>query len=249
MKRPSPAHLLLAACLAASGGPAWAWDSPAPDVVLYCTPAMQASLRALATRYTAASGVPVHILVGSPDGQTGLIVHRARADVLVAEAPVIGTLNAQHLIREGSIVTLGTDGFVLIRQAGASVPSGATPAQLVAAHTTVVPDPTSAGSFDGAAVLREAVPADAAPRIMGVADTPTVIARVQADATLLGVVNNTAPKHARIETAAALPAAAIAIDGALLSNGQSRNAAALLAFIASTQGRATLGAAGLEMKS
>ena len=260
---------LLVATLALSAAHAWAWDSPAPDVVLYCTPAMQAPLRRVAALYTASSGVAVHILVGSPDGQAGLIAHRARADVLVAEAPVIARLDAQHLIRAGSIVTLGADGFVLIGQAGARRPAGATPAQLVAAHTIVLPDPTSAGSFDGAAVLRASLPAGAAPangpaaqeplRIIGVANTPTVIALVRADATLLGVVNNTEAGRAEagrddmgragIETAATLPAAAIAIDGALLSNGQSRNAAALLAFIAGAQGRTVLDAAGLEVKS
>jgi ABC-type molybdate transport system substrate-binding protein len=275
---------ILLTCIAAGGERALAWDSPAPDVVLYCTPAMQAPLREVAALYTAANGVAVHILVGSPDGQAGLIAHRARADVLVAEAPVIERLDAEHLIRPGSIVSLGADGFVLISQAGARVPTGATPAQLVAAHTIVLPDPTSAGSFDGAAVLRASLtagassanrpladgarandpPATETPRIMGVADTPTVIALVQNDATLLGVVNRTEVGRtevgrgevgrgefgrAGIETAAALPAAAIGIDGALLSNGQSRNAAALLAFIAGPRGRAVLGASGLEMKS
>ena len=239
MKRLSRA-CLLAGCLAAG-----AWDSPAPDVVLYCTPAMQAPLRDVAARYTAASGVEVHVFVGSPDGQAGLIEHRARADVLVAEAPVLVRLNAEHLIRPGTIVALGADPFVLIAKEGA-VQAGSRPAELIAAHKTALPDPTTAASFDGAAVLHTALPDAASAWLVGVADTPTVIALVSKDHSLLGLVNRTEVERSGIMLAASLSAPPVAIEAALVSNGQSRNAAALLAFIAGPEGRAILNRAGLE---
>ena len=244
MKRSSIACLFLAV-LAANAGKARAWDSPAPDVVLYTTPALQAPLRDLAALYTAASHVEVHILVGSPDGQVGLIRHRARADVLVAEAPAIDALDAAHLIRPGTIVKLGTDGFVLISRADGALPAGATAAQLIASHRVALPDPTTAGSFDGAGVLHASVPDSRDARLVGVADTPGVLALVHGDAGLLGLVNRTETAGAGISEVAVLPGAGVAISGALLSNGQSRNAAALLAFIAGPQGRVILGRAGL----
>ena len=231
---------LLAGCLLVG-----AWDSPAPDVVLYCTPAMQAPLRDVAARYTAASGVKVHIFVGSPDGQAALIEHRARADVLVAERQAIDRLDAEHLIRAGTIVALGTDPFVLVGKAGVPMPPGATPVQLVAAHATVLPDPTSAASFDGAALLHAALPDAKSPRTIGVADTTTVMALVGQDEALLGLVNRTEAGGAGISQAASLQVPAVAIAGAVLGNGQSRNEAALLAFIAGPQGRAILSRAGL----
>ncbi len=240
---------LLAALLASTAIPARAWDSPAPDVVLYCTPAMQAPLRDVASRYTAASGVEVHVLVGSPDGQAALIRHRARADVLVAEAPAIDSLAAEHLIRGGTIVALGADPFVLIGKAGAAIRPGAAIAQFIAAHAIVLPDPTSAASFDGPAVLHAALPDAVLPRIVGVADTPTVVALVGGDDALLGLVNRSEAGQPGIVQAASLAVPPVQIDGALLSNGQSRNAAALLAFIAGAQGRAILAGAGLEIAS
>jgi ABC-type molybdate transport system substrate-binding protein len=234
-------------CLAIAGN-ARAWDSPAPDVVLYCTPALRAPLRIAAAQYRRATHVEVHILVGSPDGQTGLIRHRARADVIVAEAAVIETLRAEHLVRAESIVALGDDAFVLIASKNATLPPGTTAAQLLATHVTILPDATPAASFDGAAVLRAAFPA-ASFKAMGVADTPTVIALTGGDQSTLGLVNRTEADGPGIGQAAPIPAAPVALAGALVSNGQSRNAAALLAFIAGPQGRAILQSAGVEVKS
>ncbi len=226
-----------------------AGDSSAPDVVLYCTPALQAPLHQAAEQYRAANHVEIHILVSSPDGQAGLIRHRARADVIIGEASLIGTLAAEHLLRSGSVVPLGADPFVLIIRKGVTLPHGATPAQLLAAHTMVLTDATTAASFDGSAILHAAVP-DAKPtRSIGVADTPTVIALIAHDPSLLGLVNRTEATGADIAEAAALAAPPAPISGALCKNGQSRNAASLLAFIAGPQGRAILQSAGLETAS
>jgi ABC-type molybdate transport system substrate-binding protein len=234
-------------CLAVTGS-ARAWDSPAPDVVLYCTPALRAPLRIAAAQYRRATHVEVHILVGSPDGQAGLIRHRARADVIVAEAAVIETLRAEHLIRAESIVALGDDAFVLIASKHAALPTGATAAQLLATHVTILPAATPAASFDGAAILLTVFPA-ASFKIMSVADTQTVVVLTGSDPSTLGLVNRTESDSYGVKQAAPIPAAPVALAGALVSNGQSRNAAALLAFIAGPQGRAILQSAGVEVKS
>jgi ABC-type molybdate transport system substrate-binding protein len=226
-----------------------AWESPAPDVVLYCTPALEFPLREAATQYRRESNVEVHIFVQSPDGQAGLIRHRARADVLVADAETIDVLKGEHLVRPESIAGLGDDPFVLIRKSGSNGAAETTAAQLVSTHATVLPDPTTAASFDGAAVLRKSLPATNFLRLIGVANTPTVIAVVRGDGQLLGVVNRTEAGSAGVTEAASLAAAATPISGALATNGQSRNAGDFLKFIAGPKGRAILKSAGLEVNS
>jgi len=231
--------------LAVGAGHAFAWDSPAPDIVLYCSPAMEGVLRQVALRYTAASHVEVHVFVAPPDGLIGLLKHRARGDVLVADAPTVQALAAGQVVRPETVIALGRDPFVLIGKAGVALPPGASAAQLVAGHGTVLPDPTTAASFDGAAILHASLSGDA-PQEIGVADTPTVVARVREDGRLLGLVHQTEAQEPGISQAARLDAPATPIDGALVSLGQSRNAAALLAFIAGPDGAAMLRSAGLE---
>jgi len=240
---------LTLACVVATGSRSLAWESPAPDVVLYCTPALEVPLREAATQYRGESHVEVHIFVGSPDGQAGLIRHRARADVLVADAQTIDVLKSEHLVRPESIVALGSDPFVLIGKLGAVGAAETTAAQLVSTHATVLPDPTTAATFDGAAVLRKSLPATTFLRLIGVANTPTVIAVVRGDGRLLGLVNRTEAGSAGVREAASLSAAATPVSGALVTNGQSRNAGDFLKFIAGPQGRAILKSAGLEVIS
>jgi len=232
----------------ASGTPALAWNSPAPDIVLYCPPALDDALHQVAADFRALSGVEVHIFVAPPDGLIGLIRHRARDDVVVADAATVATLVAGHAVLADSVVRLGQDPFVLIAKAGGPVPQGASVKQLVASYPTVLPDPTTAASFDGAAVLQQGMQGGAASRLIGVSDTPTVIARVRDDGGVIGLVNRTEASGPGIAQAAVLPSAPTQISGALVTNGQSANAARFLAYIAGAAGEATLRKAGLESK-
>jgi ABC-type molybdate transport system substrate-binding protein len=238
---------LVLACLVAGTGSAAAWDSPAPDVVLYCTPALETPLRQIAARFRAANHVEVHIFVGSPDGQVGLIAHRARADVVVADTPTIEVLKARHFIRPETVVTLGDNPFVLVGGVDAAFSPGQTALQLASAHAVVLTDATSAATFDGAHVLQAALPGLAAPKVIGVADTPTVIALVRGDKTLLGLVNRTEATDAGVKQVVPLSPPPVSNSAALVVNGQSGNAASLLGFIGGAEGRAILKSAGLEM--
>ena len=246
---PTQAVALAALTLLAGVRPAAAWNSPAPDVVLYSTPAMENTLRALSQRYTADTHIEVHLFLAPPDGLVGLIKHRARADVVVADAPTLETLAAADLIHRNSVVTLGNDPFVLVAKAGADLPAGAGAAQLVAAYTTVLPDPTTAATFDGAAVLHAALPAVSTPATVGVSDTPVVLANVRADGKLLGLVHQTEAASSGVTQVAKLAATPTVTEGALVTNGQSANAAAFLAFIDGPAGLAGLRSAGLEPAS
>lgn len=227
------------ALLIAGTSHAMAWNSPAPDVVLYCTPALEAPLRDVARRYTAASGVEVHIFTAPPDGLIGLIKHRARADVVIADTPTLDTLAAGHLLRSGSATALGQDPFVLIARDGPAQP---------APSATVLPDPTTAASFDGRAVLQAASPPLSPAHVIGVSDTPEVAAMVRAEGNW-GLVHVTEAHAPGLRVAETVNAPPTPMSGALVSNGQSANSAALLAFIAGAEGSAVLRAAGMEQGS
>ncbi len=223
--------------LMAGAGRVMAWNSPAPDVVLYTTPALEVPLRDVAGRYTAASHIEVHLFIAPPDGLIGLIKHRARADVVVADAPTLDALASGRLVRRESLAELGRDPFVLIAAAGASAGE---------AGATVLPDPTTAASFDGRAVLAAATPPMSPARVIGVSDTPEVAAMVRGDATLLGLVHATEAGAAGLRVAGAVAAPPTPMSGGLVVNGQSANAGALLAFIAGPEGARVLRAAGME---
>jgi ABC-type molybdate transport system substrate-binding protein len=239
-----PLSLCLALMLA-SARPASAWVSPAPDVVLYCTPALDTALHEIAGAFRAATGVEVHIFVAPPDGLIGLIKHRARDDVVIADTPTIATLAAAHAVKPESVTPLGKNPFVLIRKQGAA-DAAAGLAQLVAAHPTVLPDPTTAASFDGAAVLRQDAEAQNPVKEIGVSDTPTVIDQVRENAGLLGLVHQTEASAPGIAKAATLHVAPTDMSGALVTNGQSGNADRFLAYVSGPAGQAMLRKAGLE---
>jgi ABC-type molybdate transport system substrate-binding protein len=245
---PRPLSLCLALLLAGAR-PAFAWVSPAPDVVLYCTPALDAALHDIAGSFRAATGVEVHIFVAPPNGLLGLINHRARDDVVVADAPTIATLASNHAVRPETVTALGKDPFVLIGRQAAAWHAGDGVAHLVATYPTVLPDPTTAASFDGAAVLHQDTEAQAPLREIGVSDTPTVIARVREDGKLLGLVHQTEATAPGVTKAATLHVAPTDMSGALVTNGQSGFAEKLLAYIAGPTGQAALRKAGLEPNS
>jgi ABC-type molybdate transport system substrate-binding protein len=225
--------------------PAAAWVSPVPDIVLYCTPAMQMPLATLAERFTDRSHVAVHLFVSPPAGLIGLLKHRARDDVVVADMATLRSMAATGLIMPPTLVALGRDPFVLVASSSAPQASVAQADALVAAHILVVTDATDAASFPGRAVLQSAAPPLAPKDVLGVADTPTVIATVRDDDRLVGLVNATEAAAPGLRIAAALDAPPAGIGAALVTLGQSGKAAALLAFIASPDGQAVLRAAGL----
>ena len=246
---PLRATTLVVFVLLAGARPAAAWDSPAPDVVLYCTPALASVLGTVAHQYTAETGVKVHIFLAPPDGLIGLIKHRARDDVVVADTPTLQALADEKLLRAGSIVALGNDPFVLIAKASEPPPAGTDAAALAAARPIVLPDPTTAATFDGAAVLHAALPGTTMPPPIGVSDTPEVIDAIREDGHSIGLVHRTEAGAPGLTILATLATPPTPTAGALVANGQSANAAALLQFIAGPKGHASLRSAGMEPSS
>ena len=205
---------------------------------------MAAPLRQVARRFTAGAHAAVHIFVAPPDGLIGLLAHRARADLVVADQATMARLADRRLVWRDTMVALGQDAFVLVASRRAALSPVADAARLAATRATVLPDPTTAASFDGRAMLRAAVPTPSAT--IGVADTADVIAAVRDDPRLLGLVNRSEADVPGVGVVAALATPPAAIAAALVTNGQSGQAAPLLAFIAAPSGAAILHAGGLQ---
>ena len=223
-----------------------AWTAPVPDIVLYCTPAMTGPLGQVAQLYTAASHTEVHIFTAPPDGILGLLKHRARDDVVVADQATVQALAEDKIVSRETVMQLGKNPFVLIGNTGNAQWPDASADQLVAARQTVLPDPTTAASFDGAALLRAAMPAVRPVRLIGVADTPTVIQTVRNNSTLIGLVSQTESHDPGLRSLAVLAVPPSTVSVALVANGQSANAPSFVAFLAGPLAKATFRSAGLE---
>ncbi len=200
----------------------------------------------VAERYTAQTHVEVHIFVAPPDGIRGLLKHRARDDVVVADQATIQALADGKLVTPETVVKLGSDPYVLIGEAGQALPPETSASQLVATHPTVLPDPTTASSFDGTAILHTALPAAAPANLIGVADTVTVVETVRTDAKLVGLVAKTEARSPGVHQLAVLDVPPSIVKAGLVAKGQSANAASFLAFLAGPAGKAELASAGLE---
>jgi Bacterial extracellular solute-binding protein len=230
----------------ASARYAQAWDSPAPDVVLYCLPTLQAPCARLAAAYRSANDIDVHLFTAPPAGLIGLLQHRARADVVVADTPTLQTLAAAHLVNADTMVPLGGDPFIL---AGRPAPGDASHdvATLAASHTVILTDPTTAASFDGHAILSAALGQHPAPQQAGVPDTPYVLAGLRDDGDAIGLVTRTDTHGAGIFELARLNVPPMQISGAVVTLRQSVNSPQILAFIAGPQGAAIRGDSGLDV--
>ncbi len=224
------------------------WTSPAPDVVLYVLPELRGAANRLGSGFHASEGVPVHVFAAPPLGLMGLIRHRARDDVVVADAPTVQALAAAGLVLPASVTLLGADPYVLIGPREMA-PLGA--AAALTRYRVVVTDPTSAASFDGQALLRViagTTPLSAAP--IGVATIPELVTMVGRERDLIGLARTSAVFGARsVRVIATIPASTtppVTIAGGLTKNGQSGKAAAFLRYTAGG-GLRVLKQAGLEV--
>jgi ABC-type molybdate transport system substrate-binding protein len=219
-----------------------AWTSPAPDLVVYCTPTLADALTQAGRRYTAARHIPVRIFAAAPAGIEGLIAHMARADIAVADSPTLDVLAAAQLIAPTRL-DLGADPYVL------AAPAAATPGplpHLLVSQTIVVTDPTSAASFDGQALLAGLSPHPT--HSIGAADTPEIVYAVEHTPNRLGLLPLTSVRATNLLTvAAALPFAPMPIQAAATTHGQSPSTAGFLAFLQSPAAQSVLREAGLEL--
>src|SRR5580704_4346509 len=115
----------------------------APDVIVYGDPTLRHALLDVGARFTARTGVPVHVFAAPPTLILAQLRHEVWNDVVVTLAPWMDQAEQAGVIQKGTRTGAWRNSLVLARAAGA------TPGN----DTVAVTDPTPAATIDGPAVL------------------------------------------------------------------------------------------------
>src|SRR5580692_7888959 len=147
----------------------------APDVIVYGDPTLNHALHDVADRFTAQTGVPVHVFAAPPSIILAQLRHAVWNDVVVTQAPWMDQAVKDAVIepntRTGSwrttlVIAAATDG--------------------AAGETLAIPDPTPASSIDGPAVVSAAGLRPA--KVQGVANGANVVFLLKTGAAAQGLL-------------------------------------------------------------
>lgn len=226
--------LALLAGLLALATPAHAF---APDIILYADPALARPLHDVAARFTAQTGVPVHLFTAPPAIILAQLEHVVWNDVVVTLTPWMDQAEKAGVIQPGTRTGAWRTTLVIAQ------PQAATASDVVA-----VPDPTPAAAIDGPAVLAAAGLHPA--KLQGVANSANVVFLLETGAAGQGLLHLTEVRaDPALKVAATLPDTAypqIRYTAAISTLTHSPNARAFLDFLTSPAATETLQADGLE---
>ena len=210
----------------------------APDVIVYGDPTLRHALLDVGARFTAQTGVPVHVFAAPPTLILAQLRHQVWNDVVVTQAPWMDRAEQVGVIAKDTRTGAWRNTLVLARAAGV------TPAN----DTVAVTDPTPAASVDGPAVL--AAMGGPAAHFQGVANTAEVAFLLDTGAAAQGLVYLTdvrADPELRVAGPVADTAYAPIVYAAAISTlTHSPNAHAFLDYLASPVATELLRADGLE---
>lgn len=209
----------------------------APDVILYADPALARPLHDVADRFTAQTGVPVHLFTAPPALILAQLRHQVWNDVLVTLAPWMDEAEAAGVITPGTRTGTWRTTLVIAR-----------PASPTTSDVFAVTDPTPAASIDGPAVLAAAGLHPA--KVQGVANDATVAFLLDSGAAGEGLLHLTEAR-ADPRLLVAMPVAktayaSIIYNAAISTLTHSPNARAFLDFLKSPTATETLQADGVE---
>lgn len=240
--------------VAALGGTAEADFISAPDVVIYCDPALVASMGAVGADFRARTGVPVRVF-GSPGTLLlGLLERGTRDDVVVTVKAEMDRAAALSLVRPETRAGAWRDPVVL---ASRDAPAVAGPVD-VAAFTTAladgrlaVIDPVAPDRMDGPATVgRLGWSAAANGRTDGFPSGQEVAFVVERGAARLGLLHRSdLAGHAALAAIGTAPAEAAApaeYAAAIGRNVLSRNSEAFMAYLNGPEATGRLARDGLE---
>jgi ABC-type molybdate transport system substrate-binding protein len=210
----------------------------APDVIVYGDPTLRHALLDVGARFTAQTGVPVHVFAAPPTLILAQLRHQVWNDFVVTQAPWMDRAEQVGVIAKDTRTGAWRNTLVLARAAGV------TPAN----DTVAVTDPTPAASVDGPAVL--AAMGGPAAHFQGVANTAEVAFLLDTGAAAQGLVYLT-DVRADPELSIAGPVAdtaytPIVYAAAISTLTHSPNAHAFLDYLASAAAIEVLRADGLE---
>lgn len=222
--------LLLALAAATPAGAA------APDVIVYGDPALNHALHDVADRFTAQTGVPVHVFAAPPAIILAQLRHQVWNDVVVTLSPWLDQAVQSGVIQPGTRTGSWKTTLVIAATSGAS------------GDTFAVPDATPASSIDGPAILAAANLHPA--KVQGVANDANVIFLLQTGAAAQGLLHLTNLRaDPSLHVVAPVPDAAyapIVYDAAISTLTHSPNAHAFLDYLHSPAATDILRADGLE---
>ena len=231
VRRPAEA-IIGALLLALSAAPARA---AAPDVIVYGDPPLTHALRDVARRFTAQTGVPVHVFAAPPSLLLAQLRHQVWNDVVVTLAPWM-----DRAVQAGVIAPATRTGSWRTTLVIAAATGGG--------DTLAIPDPTPASGIDGPSVIAAAGLHPA--RVQGVANGANVAFLLDTGAAAQGLLHLTELRaDPRLHVVAPVPEAAyapIVYDAALSTLTHSPNARAFLDYLHAPAATATLREDGLE---
>jgi molybdate transport system substrate-binding protein len=213
----------------------------APDVIVYGDSTLRHALLDVGARFTAQTGVPVHVFATPPTIIVAQLRHQVWNDVVVMEASWMDQAVQAGVIENGTRIGAWRNTLVFARATG-----------VTAGHDVMaVIDPTPAGTIDGPAVLAALGlhPAE----VQGVANAANVAFLVESGAAAQGLVHLTdvrADPGLRVAADVAASAyAPIVYVAAISTLTHSPNARAFLEYLHTPAATEVLIADGLEPAS
>jgi molybdate transport system substrate-binding protein len=215
----------------------------APDIIVYGDPTLAHALRAVGARFSAQTGVPVHVFSAPPAVILAQLRHEVWNDVVVTLVPWMDRAEQAGVIEPGTRTGAWRTTLVMAR-ATDPAPSGVTPAN----DTVAITDPTPAATIDGPAVLAALGLHPA--HVQGVANAAEVAFLLDTGAAAQGLVHLT-DVRADPQLSVSAPVADTAYSpivyaAAISTLTHSPNARAFLDYLHSPAATEVLHAAGLE---
>ena len=216
-------------------------DAAAPDIIVYGEPTLRHALLDVGARFTARTGVPVHVFAAPPTLILAQLRHQVWNDVVVTQASWMDQAEQAGVIEKGTPTGTWRNTLVLARA------TGETPAS----DTVAITDPTPAATIDGPAVLAALGLHPA--HVQGAANTANVAFLLDTGAAAQGLVHLTdvrADPKLRVAAPVAPSAyAPIVYTAAISTLTHSPNARAFLDYLTSPAATEVLHADGLETAS
>ena len=227
-----------------------AWAVPAraaaPDVIVYGDPTLRHALLDVGARFTAQTGVPVHVFVAPPTLILAQLRHQVWNDVVVTEAPWMDQAEQAGVIEKGTRVGAWHNTLVIAQ--GTPPPAPVMTTAPAAHDIFAITDPTPAATFDSAAVMAALGLHPA--QVQGVANTAEVAFLLDTGAAWQGLVHLTDvradPKLSVAAPVAPSAYAPIVYAAAISTLTHSPNAHAFLDYLRSAAATEVLRADGLE---
>jgi len=225
----------------------------APDVVVLCDPSLHETLVAAGRAWQAKSRVPVRVLTASLEQNARLVIHGARADILVGVgAQRIDDAQKLEAIDRGAPTIIGHDPIVLVVRGGAArlreLAPGDNIGSLLGDGRVGLVDSAfgSAGSDARTALAAVGLWPGLEPRSLG-AETTDGLKQLLSDGSvrLAALYMTDLAGDSGLSVAATFPTLAPPVLAALTKDVQSPNAKDFLSFLAG-DGQSVLRQNGME---